>query len=298
MECTMKKKIFFAIFLLVAVLAFTEELTGFMGIDFGTTREEAAKIMEAKGYKLVDESDTHTRYLNPEGVCYGLPARNILLSYSKDNLFSSAAFAVHLDKDLKGDALSVLKFFQKTFNLQQQRVEKSGTTLTTFYYIAPNKNRLTMGVSPDRVSFAFQHKYTKASQFRYINVFEFDIPKDIFVKGMQADKWETVDRSDVSYTFVKKDGYFCGKSTDKIVAEFDNEKLSVLSIICKPDARGKGFFIDDIIHLISDNIATFKEKNYTYETVSYKFLTNNNITLTFTIPNIEENNLWTITLSR
>lgn len=294
----MKKKIFFAIFLLAAVLAFAEELTGFMGIDFGTTREEAAKIMEAKGYKLVDESDTHTRYLNPAGVYLGFPARNILLSYSKDNLFYSVAFEVRLDKDLNGNALAALNVFQKTFNLQQQRVEKLDLIHTTFYYIAPNNNRFIMGVSPDRVSFAFQHKYTKASQFRYIDVFEFDIPKDIFVKGMQADKWETVDRSDVSYTFVKKDGYFCGKSTDKIVAEFDNEKLSVLSIIYKPDASGKVSFIDDIIHLISDDIATLKEKNSTYETVSYKFLTNNNITLTFTIPRFEESDLWTTALSR
>lgn len=294
----MKKKIFFAIFLLVAVLAFTEELTGFMGIDFGTTREKAAEIMEAKGYKLVDESDTHTRYLNPEGVCYGLPARNILLSYSKDNLFSRAAFVVHLDKDLKGDALSVLKFFQKTFNLQQQRVEKSGTTLTTFYYIAPNKNRFIMQLHTDTASLIFAHKDTKQSRFDYIDDFGLDIPKDIFVKGMQADKWETVDRSDVSYTFVKENGYFCGIWAHKVIAEFDNEKLSVLSIICKLDARRRTFFIDDIIHLISDNIVTLKEKNYTYETVSYKFVANNNITLTFTIPNTEETDIWILTLSR
>lgn len=296
----MKKKILLAAFLFTIGLAFTEELTGFMGIDFGTTREKAAKIMEAKRYKLVNESDTHATYLNPAGVYLGFPARNILLSYSKDNLFSSAAFTVHLDKDLKGDALSVLKFFQKTFNLQQQRVEKSGTTLTTFYYIAPNKNRFIMQVTSDRVSFAFQHKYTKASQFRYIDAFELleDIPKDIFVKEMQADKWETVDRSDTSYTFVKENGYFCGKSTDKIVAEFDNEKLSVLSIIYNQDAYSKVSFIDDIIHLISDNIATLKEKNSTYKTVSYKFVTNNNITLTFTIPHFEESDLLTITLSR
>jgi len=294
----MKKKIFFAIFLLVAVLAFTEELTGFMGIDFGTTREEAAKIMEAKGYKLVDESDTHTRYLNPEGVCYGLPARNILLSYSKDNLFSRAAFAVHLDKDLKGDALSVLKFFQKTFNLQQQRVEKSGTTLTTFYYIAPNKNRFIMQLHTDTASLIFAHKDTKQSRFDYIDDFGLDIPKDIFVKGMQADKWETVDRSDVSYTFVKENGYFCGIWAHKVIAEFDNEKLSVLSIIYNQDAYSKVSFIDDIIHLISDNIATLKEKNSTPKTVSYKFVTNNNITLTFTIPNTEETDIWILTLSR
>ena len=296
----MKKSLFILFFLLAAVLAFTEELTGFMGIDFGTTREKVAKIMEAIGYKLVDESDTHTRYLNPEGVCYGFPARNILLSYSKDNIFYSVAFEVRLDKDLKGDALSALKFFQKTFNLQQQRVEKLGTILTTFYYIAPNNNRFIMGVSPDRVSFAFQHKYTKASQLRYIDAFELleDIPKDIFVKEMQADKWETVDRSDTSYIFVKENGYFCGIWTHKVIAEFDNEKLSVLSIIYNQDAYSKVSFIDDIIHLISDNIVTLKEKNSTPKTVSYKFVTNNNITLTFTIPHFEESDLWTLTLSR
>lgn len=294
----MKKSLFILLFLLAAVLAFTEELTGFMGIDFGTTREEAAKIMEAKGYKLANESDTHATYLNPAGIYLGFPARNILLSYSKDNLFSRAAFAVHLDKDLKGDALSVLKFFQKTFNLQQQRVEKSGTTLTTFYYIAPNKNRFIMQLHTDTASLIFAHKDTKRSRFDYIDDFGLDIPKDIFVKGMQADKWETVDYSDTSYTFVKENGYFCGIWAHKVIAEFDNEKLSVLSIICKLDARRRASFIDDIIHLISDNIATLKEKNSTYETVSYKFLTNNNITLTFTIPNTEENNLWTLTLSR
>ena len=294
----MKKSLFILFFLLAAVLAFTEELTGFMGIEFGTTREKAAKIMEAKGYKLVNESDTHATYLNPAGVYLGFPAQNILLSYSKDNLFYSVAFEVRLDKDLKGDALSALKFFQKTFNLQQQRVEKLGTILTAFYYIAPNNNRFIMGVSPDRVSFAFQHKYTKASQFRYIDVFEFDIPKDIFVKGMQADKWETVDRSDVSYTFVKENGYFCGIWAHKVIAEFDNEKLSVLSIIYNQDAYSKVSFIDDIIHLISDNIVTLKEKNSTPKTVSYKFVTNNNITLTFTIPHFEESDLWTLTLSR
>ena len=143
MEYTMKKKIFFTIFLLAAVLAFTEELTGFMGIDFGTTKAEAAKIIEAKGYTLIKDEKVNSTYLNLTGVCFGLPAPIIILSYSKNNLFAGGTFIVELNEDTQEDVWNTFKSLQKIFNIEKGWNEDDGNR-AVLYRIAPNKNRLIL----------------------------------------------------------------------------------------------------------------------------------------------------------
>ena len=155
----MKKSLFILLFLLAAVLAFTEELTGFMGIDFGTTREKAAKIMETKGYTLIKDEKVNSTYLNPTGVCFGLPAPIIILSYSKNNLFAGGTFIVELNEDTKANVFDTFESFRETFKLKDGWKENHKNS-SVLYFIAPNQNRLIVTLSIGKAAFTFGYKDT------------------------------------------------------------------------------------------------------------------------------------------
>lgn len=248
MEYTMKKKIFFAIFLLAAVLAFTEELTGFMGIDFGTTREEAAKIIEAKGYTLIKDEKVNSTYLNLTGVCFGLPAPIIILSYSKNNLFAGGTFIVELNEDTKADVFDTLKSFRKTFKLDDDRKERRENSLI-FYFIAPNKNRLIVTLSIDKAAFTFGYKDTEEKTKGKLQL------NDLVDKFWDAEyltlKYSLLLQKDNSFIFIASGGNIDGMATGTYTITDDIISFSTLSY------RGKN------VNLIFRQSESYKIENIT-----------------------------------
>ena len=185
----MKKSLFILFFLLAAVLAFTEELTGFMGIDFGTTKAEASKIIESKGYSLIKNQDDMSTYLNPTGVCFGLPAQRIILSYSENNLLVSGTFLSDIDESMKDDVFTTFKAFQKTFNLEPQDVEEDANRMS-FYYIAPNKNHFIVTLFPGMAAFTFGYRNTDKNSQEILQLSNF------------LDKWLDAKYITLSYSLI------------------------------------------------------------------------------------------------
>lgn len=153
----MKKRFFVILLVLLSFSVFTEELTGFMDINFGQTRDEASKTIESKGYTLIKDEDTNSIYLNPTGVCFGLPAPIIILSYSKNNLFAGGTFIVELNEDTQDDVWNIFKSLQKTFNLENGWNEDDGNR-AVLCRIAPNQNRLILTCYSGKAAFTFGYK--------------------------------------------------------------------------------------------------------------------------------------------
>ena len=222
----MKKSLFILFFLLAAVLAFAEELTGFMGIDFGTTREEAAKIIESKGYSLIKNQDDMSTYLNPTGVCFGLPAQRIILSYSENNLLVSGTFLSDIDESMKDDVFTTFKAFQKTFNLEPQDVEEDASRMS-FYYIAPNKNRFIATLFPGVVAFTFGYRSTEETTEEKLQL------SDLVGKLWEAEyftlMYSLLLQNDNKFIFVASGGNIDGMATGAYTINDDILSFSTLS---------------------------------------------------------------------
>lgn len=156
----MKKRFLVILIVLLSVSGFAQELNGFLGINFGKTKDDTSKIIESKGYTLIEDKDNNSTYLNPKGIFFGLPAQRIILSYSKDNLLVAETFIVDIDESMKDDVFTTFKTIQKTFNLQPQDMEENSNSMS-FYFIAPNKNRFILSFLPKTAVFTFGYKNTE-----------------------------------------------------------------------------------------------------------------------------------------
>ena len=244
----MKKKILLAAFLFTIGLAFAEELTGFMGIDFGTTREEAAKIMEAKGYTLIKDEKVNSTYLNLTGVCFGLPAPIIILSYSKKNLFAGGTFIVELNEDTQEDVWNTFKSLQKIFNIEKGWNEDDGNR-AVLYRIAPNKNRLILTCYHGKASFTFGYKDTEEKTKGKLQL------NDLVDKFWDAEyltlKYSLMLQKDNSFIFIASGGNIDGMATGTYTITDDIISFSTLSY------RGKN------VNLIFRQSESYKIENIT-----------------------------------
>lgn len=222
----MKKSLFILFFLLAAVLAFTEELTGFMGIDFGTTKAEASKIIESKGYSLIKNQDDMSTYLNPTGVCFGLPAQRIILSYSENNLLVSGTFLSDIDESMKDDVFTTFKAFQKTFNLEPQDVEEDANRMS-FYYIAPNKNRFIVTLFPGMAAFTFGYRNTDKNSQETLQLSNF-LDKWLDAKYITL-SYSLILQKDNSFIFVASGENIDGMATGTYIINDDILSFSTLS---------------------------------------------------------------------
>src|SRR5690606_14305364 len=103
----MKSHIIAAFFLLLpfsTLCQTTDSLDGFFGINFGSSKEQALKIMKSKGHKpIVEETD----YLGYSDVRFGgRKSYTLLLLFNRDRLFEAE---VSFKSDLESKTIDLYK---------------------------------------------------------------------------------------------------------------------------------------------------------------------------------------------
>lgn len=112
----MLRKIFIAIFFIFATSCFAEELTGFLGIPFGTEKRESWNQMRAKGWNCCDEyelKDKKTSVLAFNERQYAGKNVEFIQFWYINNYFDS----VEIYFEDNEDVLPVLNAIVKKYNL-------------------------------------------------------------------------------------------------------------------------------------------------------------------------------------
>lgn len=90
----MKKMIIAAVLIMISAACFSENLTGFYGIPFGSTIEETTKIMTSKGWtEAKNDSDkdmpekVSVEYTNKDGIYAGLKVESVNINFYKNKMY-------------------------------------------------------------------------------------------------------------------------------------------------------------------------------------------------------------------
>ena len=147
----MKRTLFITLaFLLLSTLSFGNELTGFLDIKFGTSREEVEKSLNDSGFTVLSSDDTNVNYTKPDYTYFDLPVESIIITY-KNNMFVAGTVVTRLMQSNSSLIFQKMTDIAKLYDLEEDTIRES-RNVTVVTYNSDNKS-LIVTISYGYVSF-------------------------------------------------------------------------------------------------------------------------------------------------
>lgn len=134
------KKIIFVLFALLSVSVYAENLTGFWGVEFGSSKDEVEQMMKNRGWTIKNSSASEVTYTMKDAKYAGLNAGDITFTFNEER-FSNTTVVISMTKTEK--IQDVAEALIDKYDLSLVKTESSyiqGMPCKISMYISSNGN--------------------------------------------------------------------------------------------------------------------------------------------------------------
>ncbi|MDO5576537.1 MAG: hypothetical protein Q4F84_05610 [Fibrobacter sp.] len=146
----MKKFVLSIIFIAIAVLAFSEELTGVYGVELGSTKEEVISVMKSKGWKQDVPDADELKFIagTGAGTFGGKKVSSASFSFYDDKCWEISFMYSNFDYGVSvGDVFAIANACATKFELEPYSLTELDKTNAFFqYYKGKGKNEMKLAV--------------------------------------------------------------------------------------------------------------------------------------------------------
>lgn len=133
----MKKKILVFILFISSMLCFSEELLGFNGITFGTTKETVCDVMQKKGWELYEPWTDHERATFEKGLFAGVKVYYVTYYFYKNQFYKAHMEIKTRNQDEVENILGIQK---EKYKLSYQETKRWGSQVRGIYSDEKSQN--------------------------------------------------------------------------------------------------------------------------------------------------------------
>lgn len=148
-----KKIITVLVCLILSMSCFAKELTSFMDINFGTSKEKTISIMKTNGWELKSSNESVVSFYKDDAFFMKLKINSIMLTFS-NNLLTAGTYITKLTQDNMQEVFKVHKSIHQIYEVQKMEEEEQNGMESIIGY-TPSGNRIITTLAPGLCMFTF-----------------------------------------------------------------------------------------------------------------------------------------------